>query len=109
MTPVEKLEAAIAKLTASQAGIDIDGDWLIEYTNEHDCGGYGEASSWTHEPSCGIVPLTNDAEEVTRYRTVDAQLGILHLAVEYGQLESGNGSRFSSAAVVLATAILGGA
>ena len=44
---------------------------------------------------------------VTLHRTIDAQLELLRLALKYGELDAGSGSRFIAGAVKLADAILG--
>lgn len=49
-----------------------------------------------------------DADTIAMlHGTVEAQLALLRLALEYGDLPEGSGSRFAAAAVNLARAIVG--
>jgi hypothetical protein len=101
VSALAEIRAAIDKLTELRAAstpgswrtgllrgdgwVSVDGNWVI-----------GDATN------------TEDADLiVTLHRTIDPQLAILEVAVAYGDLGEGQGSRFILAATVLARAING--
>ena len=88
MTAAQEIQAAIDKLTG-----------LRESST------YIEINGWLTEGGCSAI--TNDPLIVTLHRTIDAQLAILDVAVAYGELGEGEGSRFIVAAKLLARAING--
>lgn len=61
----------------------------------------------TDDHSGDVFELADAALIVTIHRTIPAQLELLTLALEYGELAPGNGSRFIAVALDLARAILG--
>lgn len=109
MTPVERLQAAIDKLEALKAESH---NWRVPITADEDGPQViHDFETEGHGPGSGALAwTTSDAAAeniVTLHRTIDAQLTILRLAVEYGELVGGQGSRFTASALALADAILG--
>lgn len=111
MNAVEKLEAAISKLEAQKRDTTL-GPWTM-YGGEPF--GYGIEGGYNPgDPDKAgetVVARSEIADEdvdliVTLHRTIDAMLALLRLALEYGELSEGTGSRFTAAALALATAIL---
>lgn len=54
----------------------------------------------------GDQPRAQAELVVTLHHTIDSQLSLLRLALEYGELDAGGGSRFIAAAFDLAESIL---
>lgn len=109
MTPVERLQAAIDRLESMREEAP-PGPW-----EQHLSGwsttlysGLDSEHPWSAVEVAAAQTRYSAQLIVTLHRTIDAQLAILHLAVEYGELPNGQGSRFSACARALADAILGG-
>ena len=104
MTAAQEIQAAIEKLTDLQALAD-EGPWM-HYDGDVVMGDPTDyVQAYPVVAECGS---NNNAELiVTLHRTTDAQLVILELAVAYGELSEGEGSRFITAAKLLARAING--
>lgn len=101
MNPADTIQAAIDKLSRQRDASQriVSGRWANDDDPEEVTGSHGAVSeSWSREHADLIVTL---------HATIDAQLAVLHLALDYGELESGSGSRFIKAANELARAILG--
>lgn len=111
MSAIDEIRDAIDKLEALKVA-STQGPWVVWPTSY--C---GEVAAHLNFTSAGtdnmddLVPpfdLIADANLiVTLHRTIDAQLAILELAMSYGELGKGNGSRFTKAALTLARAING--
>jgi hypothetical protein len=101
MSDTKTIQAAVEKLEGLR-----DASWSIvpgRWTNEEDAqeivGSHGAIGECWNSDNADLI--------VTLHATIDAQLALLKLALEYGQLADGEGSRFSARASDLARAILG--
>lgn len=110
MSAVEEIEAAKAKLTKLRDGIPL----VQKVTRWEEFNG---TPSYSVEDGYRFRGMTNSLEfgedleaatlHVTLHATIDAQLAILDLRLEYGDLPQGSGSRFAKVALDLARAING--
>lgn len=104
--PIERVQAAIDKLTTERDVAargpwvtNVADTWWLEGVNHRVVRGTPqEEVAFTYGPEADLI--------VTLHRTIDAQLGVLRLAIEYGPLTEGQGPRFWRAAIVLADTIL---
>jgi len=96
VSAVDEIWDARATLEAFKAReYAVDNGWLIETD---------DTITYPDDPR---RPLTNDEYMVTLHNTIDAQIAILNLRLDYGDLPEGSGSRFAGIALALARAING--
>ena len=88
MTAVQEIQAAIDKLTAVKNAPIVTALFTADISQ----------AEWFSRTSKKLAIF---------HRTIDAQLAILDVAVAYGELGEGEGSRFIIAAKLLARAING--
>jgi len=119
VTAVQEIQAAIDELTklrdaATPGQRGFSADW---FDGSRQCLVAVERGMFGDFRSAGRI-ATFDGPHLARarddgmlittlHRTIDAQLVILELAVAYGELSEGEGSRFITAAKLLARAING--
>jgi len=104
MNATEKIQAAIESLSRLHKGC-LPG-WEHCYSVS---GGDGDSSIRSARGGEVIADLVepHHADLIAAlHRTIDAQLAVLRLALEYGNLPEGSGSRFTHAALTLADALL---
>lgn len=108
MTPAEKIQAAIDKLEALKAE-SIGGDWRVlrKYAYEPEV----RVQAYFQNELNGNTRVADVREYrrtpeliVTLHRTIDAQLGILRVGIEFSGITP---NRYTDTAVALADAILG--
>lgn len=109
MTALDEITAAIDRLTALRDA-STPGPW--EFREESPS---MNGRNWTMRTK-GVAGIQISAHEyrhgtenteliVTLHETIDPLLAIMSLAVEYGELAEGSGSRFTTHALALARAI----
>ncbi|MBF4578938.1 hypothetical protein [Frigoribacterium sp. VKM Ac-2530] len=106
MTTAETLRAAIAKLT-EQRDAAMKGPWRHIALNYW---GAPTPGIWADGEDSEVGYPFNQPDAnllVTLHATIDAQIELLKLAIDYGDLQVGRGSQFIAHAHELATAILG--
>lgn len=96
----DRLLNAIQKLTVLRGASHslLPGRWSNAEDRQEITGGHGAIGEFWMPEHADLV--------VTLHATIDAQIELLHLAISYGELKVGRGSRFIEAAHKLADAIL---
>jgi hypothetical protein len=107
MTPVEKIDAAIAKLEELAKPFSVINGWLVTGVDRCTCAGGHAESNYAHEPFCGMEPVTNDEYSVVMQATVVPQLKILRDAIEEYSPGDDAQAFIVEDALLLADAILG--
>ena len=109
----ETIERAIDKLEALRDGC-WPGEWVYVDEEIRTNEGFSLFMHHLHDriegnifaDLCGTQPCAQAELVVTLHRTVEPQIALLRLALEYGELDAGSGSRFIAAAFDLAESIL---
>ena len=107
----ETIESAIDKLESLRDRC-WPGEWVYRGEEIQTTGGFNLFKHHHHDridgygDLGGAQPYAQAELVVTLHRTVEPQIALLRLALEYGELVDGGGSRFIAAAFDLAESIL---